>query len=917
MKTDSLTSEEQRFCRLADEHWATSVARWGGRDAVSPQPLIAASHRVLARRMAEIGEDLDDYDHPHDAIMQLQSSCAEMAEPELLARAALHARLMVAVILHARTTNLLSGRDRDSACAVFAASALGLFHDAREMDRAVVLGDVVLACSPSLEVTMGDADARGSIESMLRQRMISAADAANDLSDVGAASRFLDAVDRATAQTPGAEPSSRLELVRSKTLALRGLGAEALAAADAAIRLARSEDARVLAAMNLKELRNEILGEPIDHAAMAREALEGIHGAGRSVADLIDTFDRGDVIPGERFHAVADTLHDLVTGLKKAGLDPRTTVLFEAKRALSSGRADAVSALRPALEELALSEGKDGVTAALLLALVDAGATPGRLASAIERASNELGGLEPLSVNRTIGLCFAQIPSSSARGLAWEPMLRFQEHLVRSLEGFSDVATPEQRMERHRVLFPELEISCFNLVYLAEIAAPARNPRLLMLLHRLFSLFSGIGLRVQRTWRSLADPAALDVVRVSLSELSEAIGAENEPEIQRLREHILARLVGTRRVHAPVSRSEGRDDFTFPQIVITRSASFIHTIGSEEIQTLFLVDNFEATPRFIRSRLEEVDLSSLSSLVDLERRRLDEPALARLSSGLLPYSAADLPATFGLRLGGALQAIPWAALTTRDGHRVGEIAAPILLTDELDPRATLAPIGGSPRILALGDPDYGGQPARDQDLPGETLRGARSVRGAPALLPGTRDEVLAIEECFSSTTVALLGSAATRSSLLRALAEGPPDILHVAAHAVSSPAAPERSHVVLAREGGQSISTSLGFDEVSLMDLRGVRLVVLSACSTMRGRSRQAEGVLALSWAFKAAGAGAVISTRWEVADDAAAYLWAVFYARLAEGASLPEALRAGCRELRGDPRFSDPYHWAAYQILV
>ncbi len=917
MKTDTLYPEEIAFCALADDYFASSVVTWRACDSPSPRPLIAGSHPILARRMAEIGENEDDYDHPHDAIIALHSACSEMPEPAFFARAGLHARLLLAVLLHAKTTNILSGDARDGACAAFAASALDLFHDACEMDRVLVLAEVVLMCSPHLDVHLGDTSARSALRVMLRSRMQAAADAANQLRNPDSALRFIDAVDRAIARDPTGNPSSALERVRSKALMLRGLGVDALAAAEKAVRFATTNEDRLLATTNLKELRHEALGEPLDYVAIAAEVFTRAVEGGKSVSAMVEAFNRGNVVPSVDFEATTSSIQSVMAAAVDAGFDVQKTLLFQVKQAFSEGRPERVEALWPALSDLALSEGKDGVDAALLLALSDRAAAPEALAAAIDRATRELRGTEPLEISRSVALCFAQLPSNRARALAWGSMLRFQEHLVRSFEGSLGAGTLEQRMDHLRLLFPDLELSCFMLISLAEVATSSDDELLLFrLLHRLFSLFSGFALRVERTWRSLADKGSVEGIRDQLAALSRAIGAGDTGAIQRLREDIYARLVSVRRILEPIARGGDQDDFTFPQIVLTRTASIVHRAESEESQTVFLLDNLKGRPRLIQTRLDERSLSSLASIADRDRRMLDDAMLTRLSEDIIPYSSGDLPACFGVRLGGALHAIPWPALKTRDGRRIGEAALPILLTGELEPRAALALRGRLPRVLALGDPHYGAQKRRSGSIGRGVLRSAREGEACHPSLPGTKEEILAIQESFPGTTTALFGRAATRSALLRALHDNPPDILHIATHAISHVGAKERSHLVLACEGDDAPSI-LGFDEASLLDLSGVQLVVLSACSTMHGSARQVEGILALSWAFRAAGASAVISTRWEVVDDAAAYLWGVFYGGLAECATIPEALHSACGKLRADPRFSDPFHWAAYQIVV
>lgn len=111
--------------------------------------------------------------------------------------------------------------------------------------------------------------------------------------------------------------------------------------------------------------------------------------------------------------------------------------------------------------------------------------------------------------------------------------------------------------------------------------------------------------------------------------------------------------------------------------------------------------------------------------------------------------------------------------------------------------------------------------------------------------------------------------------------------------------------------------------EISTLDLRGLDLLVLSACQTGLGEIK-GDGIYGLQRGFKMAGAQTIVMSLWKVDDDATQMLMTEFYKRHLSGQSkrdaflaAQEAVRNFKGKIRGrDRNFSDPKYWAGFIIL-
>lgn len=111
-------------------------------------------------------------------------------------------------------------------------------------------------------------------------------------------------------------------------------------------------------------------------------------------------------------------------------------------------------------------------------------------------------------------------------------------------------------------------------------------------------------------------------------------------------------------------------------------------------------------------------------------------------------------------------------------------------------------------------------------------------------------------------------------------------------------------------EGEDGILTAL---EVSNLDLRNTKLVVLSACETGLGDIKGSEGVFGLQRAFKMAGVKYLIMSLWQVPDKETSEFMILFYKNLIKIKDIPLAFQKTQKAMR---KKYDPYYWGAFVLI-
>jgi len=186
-------------------------------------------------------------------------------------------------------------------------------------------------------------------------------------------------------------------------------------------------------------------------------------------------------------------------------------------------------------------------------------------------------------------------------------------------------------------------------------------------------------------------------------------------------------------------------------------------------------------------------------------------------------------------------------------------------------------------------------------------------------LPGTAQEADALAKSLAGATV-YREKQATEATLKNLHA---PSIVHLATHgfflsdadaSVENPLL--RSGLVFAGANARSSGTDDGVVtalEAAGLDLRGTRLVVMSACETGVGKITNGDGVYGLRRAFVIAGAESLVMSLWEVDDAATRDLMDGYYKKLKAGLGRSAALQAIQQEMHANPKYAHPYYWASF----
>ena len=231
---------------------------------------------------------------------------------------------------------------------------------------------------------------------------------------------------------------------------------------------------------------------------------------------------------------------------------------------------------------------------------------------------------------------------------------------------------------------------------------------------------------------------------------------------------------------------------------------------------------------------------------------------------------------------------------------------------------------GPRRFFAMANPAAGRTgsvpaPAHDDPLKRQLRSGSFDAFLTP--LPGAEAEVQRIARHFPGNTTAIVTGGGATEAAYESQA-GQYGIVHFATHAVASDGQPFYSTMILAPDAAPGHDGFLQAFEVLRTPLQA-DLVVLSGCETALGAEDTGQGLVGLVAAFQQAGAKSVLATLWSI-DEAAAEVMANFYGAMAQGASMPAALRQAKLQLlkqrlrigTTEVSLAHPFFWAPF-ILV
>jgi CHAT domain-containing protein/tetratricopeptide (TPR) repeat protein len=261
---------------------------------------------------------------------------------------------------------------------------------------------------------------------------------------------------------------------------------------------------------------------------------------------------------------------------------------------------------------------------------------------------------------------------------------------------------------------------------------------------------------------------------------------------------------------------------------------------------------------------------------------------------IAPFSKyLDPQRTLVIEVEGPLSKVPFQAFVEPSGAYLG-VDRSLAFVPGLGYLVRLRPadrISTDTYTLAVGDP--------------------ASFAGATPL-PEARMEAEQISAMFKNHLL-LSGKEATRNAILSHLPKA--GLFHFAGHAVSGV---NGVGLEVFSETADNLAKQdlISPREIEQRDLQGLRLAVLSACSTANGPESGVADPQSIAAAFLRKGVPDVIASRWNVDSNSAVSFMRLTYESLMSGRSPSDSLRATVRQLSNTSPRSHPFYWAAFSVF-
>lgn len=238
---------------------------------------------------------------------------------------------------------------------------------------------------------------------------------------------------------------------------------------------------------------------------------------------------------------------------------------------------------------------------------------------------------------------------------------------------------------------------------------------------------------------------------------------------------------------------------------------------------------------------------------------------------------------------GPLHYLPFQALHDGRGFLIERSALTVWPSSAVGARLLVRGNAPTPQLLGFGNP------STDKNVP----------------LPGAEREVQQVARLFSRSEVFVQQDATKERFKAGA---GRANIVHVAAHAELDDVDPLFSRILFATSATEP--GLLEAREIYSLDLRGVRLITLSACESGLGRVARGDEIIGFTRSLLSAGTSSIVASLWPVADDSTDLLMGRLYRELSTGRDLMASMQQAQLEVQKTRRFAHPFFWAPFNVI-